>query len=315
MAQLFKTSHSNIGKAAIVGLCLLGLSACETMPPAASQSTNQVTSDSSTISNPASSSTNHDAISESVPSFEKPASESPMAGLVIEESPAATRPSAFDTQPTLRQPVPVYNLPADNPSTSQATNAHRNPLTIDEPLTNPSPNVISTTPNRNPSVSAPVKSSNNSPTVPSIIITTPNPANEPAKSAREALLERARQNSQPNFETKPAPVSDGDNLPAFRNLMQQGINALKAGKLTEAESSFTRAQRLAPRSSAVYFYLGQVAIKKGQPRKAEAMARRGLVVAQDTSRKRALWQLILQSGQMQNNAKVVNEASQALRRL
>ena len=95
--------------------------------------------------------------------------------------------------------------------------------------------------------------------------------------------------------------------------MQVGINQLKAGNLTNAESSFTRAQRLAPKSSAVYFYLAQVALKKNQPRKAEAMARRGLSVSQSASRRRALWQVILQSGQAQGNSRVVNEARQALR--
>ena len=132
----------------------------------------------------------------------------------------------------------------------------------------------------------------------------------PAVPPHNELLERARQNSQQQARHK---SSNKSNLPAFRNLMQTGTNQLKAGKLTEAESTFTRAQRLAPRSSAVYFYLSQVALKKNQPRKAEAMARRGLSVSQDSSRRNALWQLILQSGQQQNNPRVIREAQQALR--
>ncbi len=132
----------------------------------------------------------------------------------------------------------------------------------------------------------------------------------PKLPSRNELLERARQNSQQQTRQT---ASDSSSLPAFRNLMQLGINQLKSGQLTAAESSFTRAQRLAPKSSAVYFYLAQVALKKNQPRKAEAMARRGLVVSQDASRRRALWQIILQSGQAQNNARVINEAKQALR--
>ena len=95
--------------------------------------------------------------------------------------------------------------------------------------------------------------------------------------------------------------------------MRTGTEQLKSGNLNAAESSFTRAQRLAPKSSAVYFYLAQVALKKNQPRKAEAMARRGLTVAQDSTRRRNLWQIILQSGQAQGNARVINEARQALR--
>lgn len=133
---------------------------------------------------------------------------------------------------------------------------------------------------------------------------------EPSLPSHSELLERARQNSQQRTQQSTASNS---NLPAFRNLMQVGTEQLKAGNLNGAESSFTRAQRLAPKSSAVYFYLGQVALKKNQPRKAEAMARRGLTVAQDSSRRRALWQIILQSGQAQGNARVVKEAKQALR--
>lgn len=125
-----------------------------------------------------------------------------------------------------------------------------------------------------------------------------------------ALLESARQNSK---QQSRQPASNQSDLPAFRNLMQTGTNQLKSGNLSAAESSFTRAQRLAPQSSAVYFYLSQVALKKNQPRKAEAMARRGLNVSQDDSRRRALWQLILRSGQLQNNQRVVREAQQALR--
>ena len=132
----------------------------------------------------------------------------------------------------------------------------------------------------------------------------------PTMPSRNELLERARQNSQQQARQ---PVSDNNSLPAFRNLMEVGINQLKSGQLTAAENSFTRAQRLAPKSSAVYFYLAQVALKKNQPRKAEAMARRGLVVSKDTSRRQALWQIILQSGQAQGNSRVVNEAKQALR--
>ena len=133
---------------------------------------------------------------------------------------------------------------------------------------------------------------------------------EPSIPSHNELLERARQNSQQRSQQS---TTNNSNLPAFRNLMQVGTGQLKAGNLNGAESSFTRAQRLAPKSSAVYFYLGQVALKKNQPRKAEAMARRGLTVSQDSSRRRALWQIILQSGQAQGNARVIKEAKQALR--
>lgn len=132
---------------------------------------------------------------------------------------------------------------------------------------------------------------------------------EPSIPSHNELLERARQNSQ---QLSQQSTANNSNLPAFRNLMQTGTEQLKSGNINAAESSFTRAQRLAPKSSAVYFYLAQVALKKNQPRKAEAMARRGLTVAQDSTRRRNLWQIILQSGQAQGNARVINEARQAL---
>lgn len=151
-------------------------------------------------------------------------------------------------------------------------------------------------------------------TQPDTVIITPSRddymISEPSVPSHNELLERARQNSQQRSQQAATNNSD---LPAFRNLMQMGIGQLKSGKLTNAENSFTRAQRLAPKSSAVYFYLAQVALKKNQPRKAEAMARRGLSVSQDTNRRRALWQIILQSGQAQNNSRVISEAKKALR--
>lgn len=145
-----------------------------------------------------------------------------------------------------------------------------------------------------------------------IIITPPRTSEvtPPIVPSHGDLLERARANSQ---QQSRATSSSNSDLPAFRNLMQNGTNQLRANDLTAAENSFTRAQRLAPRSSAVYFYLAQVALKKNQPRKAEAMARRGLSVSQDDTRRRALWQIILRSGQLQNNARVINEAQKALR--
>ncbi|WP_227514241.1 tetratricopeptide repeat protein [Psychrobacter urativorans] len=133
---------------------------------------------------------------------------------------------------------------------------------------------------------------------------------QPVPPSYQDLLERARQKSQ---QPTHATTSNNSSLPAFQKLMQTGMSQLQAGDLTAAESSFTRAQRLVPQSSAVYFYLAQVALKKNQPHKAEAMARRGLSFSTDTNQRRALWQLVLRSGQLQNNARVIKEAQQALR--
>ena len=149
--------------------------------------------------------------------------------------------------------------------------------------------------------------------IPAPVIVQP-PKTPPAPSlpplSHGDLLERARQNSARQSQQ---PTAVNNELPAFQRLMETGINQLKTGQLGAAENSFTRAQRIAPKSSAVYFYLAQVALKKNQPRKAEAMARRGLSVSQDASRQRALWQIILRSGQLQNSPRVIREAQQALR--
>ncbi|SUD90439.1 tetratricopeptide repeat protein [Psychrobacter phenylpyruvicus] len=134
-----------------------------------------------------------------------------------------------------------------------------------------------------------------------------------AKTVHQSLLEQARQNSKKPT-NKPAPIQDGSNLPAFQKLMDTGVEQLRQGQVSAAQATFTRAQRLAPQSSAVYFYLGQVALKQNQPLKAEAMARRGLVVAQTEARKRALWQIILIAGQAQGNTRVIKEAKAALSR-
>ena len=140
--------------------------------------------------------------------------------------------------------------------------------------------------------------------------THPLPSTQPMPPSHNELLERARQHSQ---QQSRAASSDNNHLPAVQSLIQTGISQLKSGQLSAAETSFTQAQRLAPQSSAVYFYLSQVALEKNQPRKAEAMARRGLSVTRDTGNRRALWQIVLRSGQLQNNARVIKEAQQALR--
>lgn len=134
-----------------------------------------------------------------------------------------------------------------------------------------------------------------------------------AKTTQQILLDQARQNSK-NSGKKTNVIQDGSNIPAFQKLMDTGVEQLRQGQVSAAQATFTRAQRLAPQSSAVYFYLGQVALKQNQPLKAEAMARRGLVVAKTDSRKRALWQVILKAGQAQGNTRVINEAKAALSR-
>ena len=218
--------------------------------------------------------------------------------------------SACQTAPTSTKTTATQTLPS---SSSQKTTAVNQPPVLIE---TPTASVI-----QEPAIIAPPNQSTSQSTSQTPIITQPDiiilaPAREdemvyePSIPSHNELLERARQNSQQRSQQS---TTNNSNLPAFRNLMNVGTEQLKAGNTNAAENSFTRAQRLAPKSSAVYFYLAQVALKKNQPRKAEAMARRGLTVAQDSSRRRVLWQIILQSGQAQGNARVIKEAKQALR--
>ncbi len=214
--------------------------------------------------------------------------------------------SACQTAPTSTKTTATQTLPSV--TSQKATAINQPPVSIKPPTAS----VI-----QEPAIIEPTsQSTSQTPiiTQPDIIILAPAREDEmvygPSIPSHNELLERARQNSQQRSQQS---TTNNSNLPAFRNLMNVGTEQLKAGNINAAENSFTRAQRLAPKSSAVYFYLAQVALKKNQPRKAEAMARRGLTVAQDSSRRRALWQIILQSGQAQGNARVIKEAKQALR--
>ena len=223
----------------------------------------------------------------------------PSTSTTVQTTPVQTLPTSQPTVPsttTARAPITEANDQSNYPTEpydAVEQSETPNPLTQETPVfTPPAPEVTQP----EPVIIAPSRND--------YIIS------EPSVPSHNELLEHARRNSQQRTQQS---ASNNSNLPAFRNLMQVGISQLKAGNLTNAESSFTRAQRLAPKSSAVYFYLAQVALKKNQPRKAEAMARRGLSVSQDSSRRRALWQVILQSGQAQGNSRVVNEAKQALR--
>ena len=241
------------------------------------------------------------------------------APTVMKTSPVQTLPSVTKQPSTATQaPIVKNSTHATSPyeSNDYEDEAYEYPI---EPYTPPEQPTATNplteaTPVYTPSTQSPIITQPDSPDSPDAIILTPSREDymisEPSIPSHNELLERARQNSQQRSQQSTA---NNSNLPAFRNLMQTGTEQLKSGNLNAAESSFTRAQRLAPKSSAVYFYLAQVALKKNQPRKAEAMARRGLTVAQDSTRRRNLWQIILQSGQAQGNARVINEARQALR--
>lgn len=216
-------------------------------------------------------------------------------------------PRSTPTQAPVYHPIDKQNRPYPASSDQQINLGSNNPLTQPNTTETVSAGSAPATATNQPLINTNTPSASTAgQTTADVLMIDPMPA-----PSSQDLLQRARQNTQQSTPNTPA-SSLNDTLPAFQRLMNAGVSQLQAGRINDAENSFTRAQRLAPQSSAVYFYLGQVAIKKNQPRKAEAMARRGLAVSQDATRRQQLWQLILLSGQMQNDVRVINEAKQAL---
>ncbi len=132
----------------------------------------------------------------------------------------------------------------------------------------------------------------------------------PVFDQKKDLIAAARRNSKNTHKTDNNQTMP--NVPAFRKLMDIGIEQLKNDQLEDAHISFTKAQRIIPQSSVVYFYLGQVALKQKKPKTAEAFARRGLNVVDSKTRREALWQVILKAGKLQGNKKTIAEAKKAL---
>lgn len=108
---------------------------------------------------------------------------------------------------------------------------------------------------------------------------------------------------------------DGQQLPAFKQLMQQSQQALQRGQLDQAEQYAMQAQRLAPQSAENFLYLALIAEKRQQANNAESLARRGLSFAQSPTVEKQLWQVILKAAQQQNKAQSISEAQTQLQRL
>lgn len=117
-----------------------------------------------------------------------------------------------------------------------------------------------------------------------------------------------QQAAKQNFE-------DGQQLPAFKRLMQQTQQAYQQGQFDQAEQYAMQAQRLAPQSAESFLYLALIAQANKQTANAESLARRGLSFAQTDNVKKQLWQVILKSAQQQNKAQTINEAQAQLQRL
>lgn len=255
------------------------------------QSTDGLSAPSSvTVTQPTSqTSPNPTAASDSSPVYQGIEEDYPILE-VDDNTEAVAQESGFDHQPS---------YPVEPP-----TESSQDPEATKDSTPSDNPNAVGQTRPASPIPSSPI-ATNEAPVVKLPVAD--------AKTVQQSLLEQARQNSKKST-NRPTSIQDGSTIPAFQKLMDTGVEQLRQGQVSAAQATFTRAQRLAPQSSAVYFYLGQVALKQNQPLKAEAMARRGLVVAQTEARKRALWQIILIAGQAQGNSRVIKEAKAALSR-
>lgn len=118
---------------------------------------------------------------------------------------------------------------------------------------------------------------------------------------------------------QPAPRNgmrrDGHNIPAFNGLLTVAREQISQTKWADAEQTLTRAQRMAPDSPAVYAHFAEIAIKRQQWNRADAMARRGLLLTQNPQQQRTFWQIVLLSARQQNNVRGVQEAQQKLAQL
>jgi len=120
----------------------------------------------------------------------------------------------------------------------------------------------------------------------------------------------------PTPQSSPTPkFEDGQNIPAFKQLMLQAQTAFQKGQWDEAERYTMNAQRLAPQSADVFSNLARIANQKKQYANAESLARRGLSYAQNNTQKKLFWNIILQSAQQLKNQQTVAEALRQLQRL
>ena len=108
---------------------------------------------------------------------------------------------------------------------------------------------------------------------------------------------------------------DGQQLPAYQNLIQKAHAHLQQAQWDEAEQFALQAQRLAPQSAQTFLYLALISNHKNQPANAESLARRGLSYAQSNAMKKQLWLVIFKAGQLQNKTPVIQEAQKQLNTL
>ncbi|MEY4516228.1 MAG: hypothetical protein RL180_574 [Pseudomonadota bacterium] len=166
---------------------------------------------------------------------------------------------------------------------------------------------------------------------PVVVVSTPEPVNPVIRqglpsAAEPPLTSQPLPNSTPEPATKPVIASlppqprstatrQGRHIPAVTHLLTLGRQQLAANQLDNAEQSFTQAQRLAPNNPAVYAYLSNIALQQQQGKRAEAMARHGLILTRYAAQQKAFWQLIQLAGQQQRLSAVVLEAEREMAKL
>jgi hypothetical protein len=134
---------------------------------------------------------------------------------------------------------------------------------------------------------------------------------QPLPSAAEPPLTSQPLPATPNSTSKPVLATlppqpqinsrDGRNIPAVTHLIALGRQQIAAHQFDDAEQSLTQAQRLAPNNPAVYAYLSNIALQQQQGKRAEAMARHGLMLTHHPPQQKAFWQLIELAMQQQRN--------------
>jgi len=104
-----------------------------------------------------------------------------------------------------------------------------------------------------------------------------------------------RKSEQPETERRaPSYQDEADALPAAASsLIRNAEDLLAAGNAQAAISQLERAQRIAPRSAAVYFSLSEAYVAMGQLGSAEQFTLKGLSLSgRDSSLQRAGWLLL-----------------------
>lgn len=140
-------------------------------------------------------------------------------------------------------------------------------------------------------------------------------APEPPRIERDEAEPRVeRKSEQPEQERRsPSYQKQGDELPAAASsLIRKAEELLAAGDAEAAVSQLERAQRIAPRSAAVYFRLSEAYVALGQLGSAEQFTLKGLSLSgNNTSLQCSGWVLLADIRRARGN---VAGADQALER-